>query len=585
MARYSREIVREVLAANDIVDVISGYLDLKASGSRRWKALSPFKNERTPSFMVSQDRQTYHCFSTDQGGDALSFIMAVEGLTFSEALRKLADRAGIKLPVATEADEKLESLRTQLMDFNVFAGAHFKRNLMDPLRGAVARKYVAGRALKDSTVSRFGLGYAPDNPAGLLDAAVAKGFGDSVFDASGLLKRNDRGRWYDFFRNRVMFPIKDISGNVVAFGGRDLGDSPAKYINSPETRLYKKSRVLYGLHEARDAIRKEGYAILVEGYFDLLRCFDAGIENVVATCGTALTEEQAALIRRYAPEVVLVYDGDAAGIRAALKGTKVLVAAGLGVRAAALPGGQDPDDFVRAKGSEAMREVLAKANDFVAFYADMSQSRTQTLEGRTAVAHELFEIVRGISDEILVEGYLKQIGRALGLSEWACKSEYEKLGRGDTRPVATAGVVNEAAARAPLSRDDVDFVSALMNDRELLLQAEHALDEVPLPEGPVSTLLSLMFAADQLPVASDIEDVEAQRLWCAAATAEPKTGEDATLLVRKRVSRLRRASLEMEHARMEEAIRVAERDNPAALGSLLTELFRISRSIDSLEPV
>lgn len=583
MARYSREIVREVLAANDIVDVISGYLDLKASGSRRWKALSPFKNERTPSFMVSQDRQTYHCFSTDQGGDALSFIMAVEGLSFAEALRKLADKAGIRLPAASEADEKLESLRTQLIDFNVFAGAHFKANLLDPMRGATVRKYVAGRALKDATVTRFGVGYAPDNPAGLLDAAAAKGFGEAVFEASGLLKRNDRGRWYDFFRNRVMFPIKDISGNVVAFGGRDLGDSPAKYINSPETRLYKKSRVLYGLHEARDGIRKAGYAVLVEGYFDLLRCFDAGIENVVATCGTALTEEQAALIRRYAPEVVLVYDGDAAGIRAALKGTKVLVAAGLSVRAAALPGGQDPDDFVRAEGAEAMREVLAKAEDFVAFYAAMSTGRTQTLEGRTAVAHELFEIVRGTSDEILAEGYLKQISKALSLSEWACKSEYEKLGRGDTRPAPTA--TDAAVVRAPLVRDDIDFVSALMSDRELLMQVEHALDEVPLPESAVCTVLTVLFNSEAAPVASDFEDAEAQRLWCAAAAAEPKTGEEAAGLVRKRIARLRRASLEMEQARMEEQIRAAERNNPAVLGSLLTELFRISRSIDSLDPV
>ena len=583
MARYSREIVREVLAANDIVDVVGSFLDLKPSGGRRWKALSPFKNERTPSFMVSQDRQSYHCFSTDQGGDALSFLMAVEGLSFGEALQKLADKAGIRLPVATAADEKAESQRSQLIDFGVFASAHFKRNLTDPMRGSVARKYVEKRALREATVARFGLGFAQDSPVNLLEAAKEKGYADATLEASGLFKRSERGSLYDFFRNRVMFPIKDISGNVVAFGGRDLGDSPAKYINSPETRLYKKSRVLYGLHEARDAIRKTGYAVLVEGYFDLLRCFDVGVENVVATCGTALTEEQAALIRRYAPEVVLVYDGDAAGIRAALKGTKMLVAAGLAVRAAALPGGLDPDDFVRTAGADAFRTVLAEAKDFVGFYVAMSEERTQTIEGRTAVAHELFEIVRGITDEILADGYLKQIGKALGLSEWACKSEYEKLGRGEARSKAKQD--DEPGRPVPLARDDVDFVNALIGDEALLRMAEQALDEVPLPITPLASLLELLFTSDHLPVVSDIDDPEAQRLWCAASAAEPRSAEEAKAMVSKRVARLRRESLVMEQVRMQEAIREAERDNPALLGELLGELVRIGRSIEQLEPV
>jgi DNA primase len=509
--------------------------------------------------------------------------MAVEGLSFGEALQKLADKAGIRLPVATAADEKAESQRSQLIDFGVFASAHFKRNLTDPMRGSVARKYVEKRALREATITRFGLGFAQDSPVNLLEAAKEKGYADATLEASGLFKRSERGSLYDFFRNRVMFPIKDISGNVVAFGGRDLGDSPAKYINSPETRLYKKSRVLYGLHEARDAIRKTGYAVLVEGYFDLLRCLDVGVENVVATCGTALTEEQAALIRRYAPEVVLVYDGDAAGIRAALKGTKMLVAAGLAVRAAALPGGLDPDDFVRTAGADAFRTVLAEAKDFVGFYVAMSEERTQTIEGRTAVAHELFEIVRGITDEILADGYLKQIGKALGLSEWACKSEYEKLGRGEARSKAKQD--DEPGRPLPLARDDVDFVSALISDEALLRMAEQALDEVPLPLTPLASLLELLFTSDQLPVVSDIDDPEAQRLWCAASAAEPRSAEEAKAMVSKRVARLRRESLVMEQVRMQEAIREAERDNPALLGELLGELVRIGRSIEQLEPV
>lgn len=585
MARYTREIVREVLAANDIVDVIGNYLSLKPDGARRFKALSPFKNERTPSFKVNQDRQTYHCFSTDQGGDLLSFLMAVEGLTFAEALQKLADRAGIRLPAASAAEDKAEGLRTQLIAFNEFAQALFKKNLQDPMRGAAARKYVESRALHARTLSKFGIGYAPETMGGVLEAARDKGFHDSVIEASGLAKRGERGGFYDFFRNRLMIPIRDVSGNVVAFGGRDLsGESPAKYINSPETKLYKKSRTLYGLHEARDAIRKEGFAVLVEGYFDLMRCADAGVENVVASCGTALTEEQAALIRRYAPEVVLVYDGDAAGIRAALKGVRVLAAAGLGVRAAALPGGQDPDDFVKAQGAEAFRQVLSAAEDFVTFYVKQSGNRSGTIEGRTAIAHELFEIVRGIGDEIRSDAYLKQIGKALGLSEWACQKEYEKLSRCETRSMAPAE--QPEGALPPLARDDVDFVAALINEPPLLKMAEHGLEEVPLSPTPLSALLAVLFSSDGLPVASDFDDAEAQRLWCAAATAEPLPQENAQDLVRKRVARLRRESLESERLHMEEALRQAERQaDGAQLATLLNELVRISRSIEQLDPV
>lgn len=584
MARYSREIVREVLAANDIVDVIGNYLSLKPDGARRFKALSPFKNEKTPSFKVNQDRQTYHCFSTDQGGDLISFLMAVEGLSFSEALQKLADRAGIRLPAATQADQRADDLRTQLIAFNEFALAHFKKCLQDPMRGGTAQKYLENRALHARTMSQFGLGYAPDAMGALLEAARSKGYHDSVIEASGLAKRGERGGFYDFFRNRVMFPIRDISGNVVAFGGRDLGDSPAKYINSPETKLYKKSRTLYGLHEARDAIRKEGFAILVEGYFDLLRCFDAGIQNVVATCGTALTDEQAQLIRRYAPEVTLVYDGDAAGIRAALKGVRVLAAAGLGVRAAVLPGGQDPDDFVRAQGAGPFQQVLSTAADFVSFYVKQSASRAATIEGRTAIAHELFEIVRGIGDEIRADAYLKQIGKALGLSEWACQKEYEKLSRVEVRTAAPLQPREQAPAPLPL--DEINFVAVLINDPGMLKLAEHALEEVPLPSSPLAGVLGVLFSSDEMPVAADFEDPDAQRLWTAAATAEPLTPEIAEDLVRKRVARLRRESLEVERLNMEEAIRMAQREaDTARMASLLNELVRIGRSIEQLDPV
>ncbi|HOT50930.1 MAG TPA: toprim domain-containing protein, partial [Candidatus Hydrogenedentes bacterium] len=277
----------------------------------------------------------------------------------------------------------------------------FQDCIGDVLKGGLGRQYLKTRELKPETVKRFGLGYAPDGGNRFVEAARAKGFKDNVIEASGLARRNERGL-FDFFRNRLMIPIRDISGNPVAFGGRDLGDGVPKYINSPENALYKKTRTLYGLFEAREGMRREKRVLLVEGYFDLMRCFDAGIDHVVATCGTALTAEQAALIRRYVPEVVIVYDADLAGIRAALRGVSLLTNAGLTVRAMTLPDGKDPDEYIRKHGPESFRALADAAADFVTFYVRMSENRLDTIEGRTAVARELFVILAGINDELRV---------------------------------------------------------------------------------------------------------------------------------------------------------------------------------------
>ncbi len=414
MAKYSREIVTQVLAATDIVEIVGASLELKPSGTNRYVGLCPFHVEKTPSFHVSRDRQQFYCFGCEKGGDAIAFVREFEGLSFIEALRKLADRAHIQLPAMTEREGKEEFLRARLIELGAFASRYFIENLKNPLKGGKARQYLKTRNLKDETTRKFGIGFAPDAWSEFRDAARTKGFTERELDASGLVKRGERGSYYDTFRDRLMVPIRDVSGNVCAFGGRDLsGDSQAKYINSPETVLYKKSRVLYGLHEARDALRKEKFALLVEGYFDLMRCVDSGIANVVATCGTALTPEQAALIRRYVPEVVVVFDGDAAGVRAALRGIAILTAAGLTVRALALPGGQDPDDFIQEHGVEEFHKLVDDSLDFVTFYIRMNHERLGTIEGRSDVAKEVFTIVQSVDDVLRVEEYLKRVASEL----------------------------------------------------------------------------------------------------------------------------------------------------------------------------
>jgi DNA primase len=556
VGRFSREIVAQVLAAVDIVDVISGCLELKSAGTARFRACCPFHSEKTPSFMVSRDRQVFHCFGCGKHGDAVSFLCEYEGLTFLESLRKLADRAGIRLPALSERDDKDEFLRGQLMEFGQFAGSFFKKALEDPLKGSTARQYLKTRQLKSETMKRFGLGFAPDGWSSLVDAAHTAGIKDAVIEASGLAKRGDRGL-YDFFRNRIMVPIHDVSGHVAAFGGRDLGDAGPKYINSPENAVYKKARVLYGLYEAREAMRRERRVLLVEGYFDLMRCFDAGIENVVATCGTALTPEQANLIHRYVPEVVIVYDADAAGIRAALRGVGLLTNAGLTVRAMAVPDEKDPDDYIRMHGPEPFADLVGNALDFVSFYVRMSEDRLATIEGRTSVAKEIFAILASVDDLLRREEYLKRVARELRLNEWSCRDEFSKFLRDQSARAPRAG--KPAAPAVAVQKDECDFIAFLLKDRSLLDRAKEALAQVPLQPGPLVEVLQALFRGAGMDVAQALETEEARALYAAAATYEMPAHEKMDDLVAKRIAGLKRASLSAESERLQRELDEAER--------------------------
>ena len=557
MQKFSREIVAEVLAATDIVDVIGGCIELKPAGSGRLKAPCPFHIEKDPSFYVNRDRQQYYCFGCQKHGDAISFICDYEGLPFMDALRKLADKAGIRLPAASKFDDKEDQLRIELIEFGKFAARFFIEKLNDPLKGSLGRQYLKTRGLKPETVKRFGLGYAPDGWTNLADEAHGKGFHDPVLEASGLARRGDRGSVYDFFRNRLMIPIRDVSGKVVAFGGRALGDETPKYINSPENLLYKKSRILYGLYEARDALRREKRAILVEGYFDLMRCFDDGIENIVATCGTALTPEQAALLHRYVPEVVLVYDADAAGITAALRGVGILTNAGLTVRAMALPDGKDPDDYVKAHGADAFRDLVDNALDFVSFYARMSGKRIATIEGKTTVAHEIFTILSGMNDELRRDEYLKRTAHELQLNEWACRNEFAKHLHEQTE--RTTHPAAAPAAKKPVSRDECDFVAVLLGNEPLLREVKKTLAPLKLQPSALTEVLRVLFEDADVGAARRLETEEAQNLYAAAANSPGLPPDKMAEIVEKMVASLQGKALLVENTQIAREISEAER--------------------------
>jgi len=493
LATYSKETITQVLTSTDIVDVVGRVLELKPSSGGRFLALCPFHNEKTPSFTVSRDRQSFHCFGCGKGGDAISFLQEYDGLSFTESLLRLAESAGVQLPEKSDYDAAGDKQRKSLLDINSFAARFYFNTLNDPLKGGKARKYLKERNLKPETLKRFGLGYAPETGA-LLSAAKTEGYKEYSLEAAGLVRRGDRGDYYDFFRDRLMVPIRDTSGRVVAFGGRDLGGkSPAKYVNTPENELYKKSRVLYGLSEARDAMRREKKAILVEGYFDLMRPFDVGIENVVATCGTALTNDQAKLVKRYVPEVVIVYDGDRAGIQAALRGVSILTAVGLTVKALTLPEGMDPDDFIVSEGKEAFRELLENAQDFVTFYAAMNADKLQSIEGKTDVARELFTIIASLDDELRRDEYLKRTARVLDLNEWSVRAEYDKRTHSTRRRTPINVREKTETGSQSFNKDDCDFLAAILTIKPLHEKAKQMLSDVQLPQNVFGEILARVF--------------------------------------------------------------------------------------------
>lgn len=551
----------QVKTATDIVDVIGGYVELKPSGHARLKALCPFHSEKTPSFTVSRDNQSFFCFGCEKGGDVFTFLQEIDNLTFPEALQLLADRASIQLPEYRGQGKQETNIRKQLVDLGSFAHRVYQEQLNQNGQDNAGHQYLAARKLSASTVESFGLGYVPEAWQTLTDAARAQGFQEDVLLASGLAKRGDRGNVYDHFRNRLMFPIRDISGNVAAFGGRALGDDLAKYINSPETALYKKSNVLYGLFEARKALRDTKRAYLVEGYFDLLRLVDSDIPNVVATCGTALTPGQATLMKRYVDEVVVVYDGDAAGIKAALRSVDILVAAGLTVRALVLPDGQDPDDFILNEGVDAFNTLAESAPGFVTFYVRMNAQRSESIEGRTAVAQELFDIVRNISDPIRQDEYIKLIAQELRIDEYRCRQQFQRGQNENQRPSRQATDDVHEEAREPVNEFDRDFIACLLQNPQWLDSVGDALERISMPSTPLWEVLDTLLHVEGRDPLNRLEGQSARQLYLAASGADDTWGDQGKAMIDERIARFKQHALKIESDRVQNAMHRAQESN------------------------
>ena len=486
--RISPEKIEEIRSANDIVDVVSQHVRLKKRG-KNFTGLCPFHQEKTPSFTVSSEKQVYHCFGCGRGGNVFTFVMEFEKVSFTEAVRSLAEKVGIVISFV-ESDQEHQSEIESLYNVCRFAGLTFYNNLTKTDEGRSALEYYHQRGFTDETIRTFGLGYAMNSWDGFAKRAKEEGLKREDLLKAGLLRTREDGTDYDYFRGRAMFPIFITTGRVVGFGARKLreDDPLGKYINSPETPIYNKSRILFGLFHSKDAVRSEENALMVEGYADLISLYQAGIQNVVASSGTALTEEQVQLISRYTKRLTLVYDADSAGSNATLRGMDIALAQDLDISIVELPEGEDPDSFVRKSGGKEFRKLLEQAVSFIDFKAKqfLRAGAFATPEGKTQAVRSIVQSIAKMRDELKRNFYIKEVATKYDVYESILYRELERWlpgraqggGAGVARPPSgarfstgtdAAGSTATAQGTKAIPVVERDIVKLLLENQERMI--------------------------------------------------------------------------------------------------------------------
>ncbi len=478
--KYSDEIIQRVKDATDIVSVIGEYVPLKKSGTS-FKGLCPFHSEKSPSFTVSPTRNGFHCFGCGKGGNVITFVMEMEKMPFPEALRLLADKANISLPKPQEnqRDQETDRVRERMQELNEFAGKFFHERLLST-EGQSAREYFKARGFTKEDALKYQIGYAPEGWDAFKNAGQRAGFSQEEMLAAGLVVHNEEKKsFYDKFRNRLIFPVKNNYDKIVAFGGRTLSDeSGPKYLNSPETLLFKKSECLYLLDMAREAIRQKNYVLVVEGYFDALALHHFGFENVVATLGTALTSQHGRLLQRYTKEVIFSYDADQAGQAAVLRGFEPLIQAGLNIRVLVMPDAKDPDEYLTKHSKDEFETLIQKSPDFFRWWAVSLKKKFQgaPVEDRTRALQGFVPMILQIPDEVSVQAACSAIESELGLDNRDLLTIVNTERKKGVRRLAGTGFEMKAAGseKTPVSKKETgkndsqveaDFLALLTEER------------------------------------------------------------------------------------------------------------------------
>lgn len=590
---YSEEIIEEVRIRNDIVGVVSGYVHLDRRG-RHLMGLCPFHGEKTPSFSVDPAKQLFYCFGCQRGGNVYHFLMGIENLDFPEALRQLADRAGIQLPESEDAGERERAhLKKEITNLNREAARFFYACLAGP-QGRQSQQYLMRRGLTEKTIRAFGVGFAPDTWDGLIRVLRDKGASLELIEQAGLSVQSRNGP-LDRFRNRVMFPIFDIRGNIVAFGGRVMEKAEPKYLNSPETALYSKSRELYGMNFARNASSKR--LVMVEGYMDVISLHQAGIDTAIASLGTALTQQQVWVLKKYAEEVILAYDADAAGQNAILRGIELLESADVPVRVLQIPDGKDPDEYVRTHGAEKFQYLMDQALSLLSFRLLLKQRANpgKDVEDRVALLTGMAEVLATHENAIEREMTMSRIAEEYHVSTDALRTEVEKRLRRRDRPSSTVRVsltehrprgVVDGPARNRYDEGELLILCLLANENRLF---DDLLLRLPLEQyrGAVSRhvaqkLYERLHARHEATLAELVNDLSPDAASAMIHMAQTRgMVDDADQAVEDVLRRLERMTLEDRKQWILESIRAeTDTDRRAELGMELNRVItRLSEAI------
>ncbi len=533
---FGPEFIQQVRDANDIVGVVQQWVPLKKAGAN-YKGLCPFHNEKSPSFNVHPAKQIYHCFGCGEGGDVFTFVQKLSKVGFGEALKVLADRAGIPLPEESrdtdqrEADEARRKELEELGRLLDLAAVWFRRHLEESDDGAPARAYAEKRGLDAATREKFQLGWAPADGRALIQAALKKGYSEAALEKAGLLVRSERGP-YSRFRARLMFPIADPKNRLAGFGGRIIGEGEPKYLNSAEGPLFNKSKLLYPWPQAKESLGKLREALIVEGYLDAIACHQFGFSQAVATLGTSLTEEHAKLLKRYVSRVVLLFDADAAGLRAARRAGEALVGTGLEIRVARLNGVKDPDELLRAQGAPALQASLDAAIPLFEFcvQAGLAQAHPSAGSGqalspqaRVAILEDLHPMLVKLASAVEIEAELAKAAQAVGVSAAAAVEDYTAYKKGQRRAVpqgsgsgpdnakpadAIASAIQSRTGRTPegLELTETEILWLLQMSPELVRAAKLDLPEPTFCTPALQAAVDLLWRAPNGSVMALVDD-------------------------------------------------------------------------------
>lgn len=487
---FSEQILEEIQSKADIVEIIGSYIPLRRAG-RNFKANCPFHKEKTPSFMVSPSKQIFHCFGCGAGGNVFGFVMKMENIDFPEAVRTLAEKSGVELPHFTRTQFETSGYALQIYKVNELAASFYAAMLSKTEPGRRAASYLKERGISDETISKARLGFAPDDWDGLINFAKGKvlfeekgkvlseaqgqGVEIGLLERAGLVLPREGGGYYDRFRNKIIFPIFDIKNRVVAFGARVLDSSLPKYMNSPETEVYIKSRHLYGFNFSLQAVKEKDFCIIVEGYLDFLVPYQNGIKNIAASLGTSLTDSQARLIKRYTKNVVMLYDGDSAGETASLRGLDIFLQEGMQVKVATLPKGFDPDSFVRSRGAAEFDSLISKAADLFDYKLGVLASRYDARKSsdKAKICAEMLPTIAKVTDAVLKSEYVKRLGERLQVNEGALLSELKKVK--PDREYEPSEELSSSTERSPAAMAEKIIIGLMLDDPETIPQVKENL--------------------------------------------------------------------------------------------------------------